>query len=881
MRSRNIEFNVKKLKPKTQFYAFFDSTDVKAYVTPKLLEVTKDPSVDSNSNSIPFQVGETVIGLTSGCKFKTISPNDQYSVNPYDNSSLSAVSDYSANLGIINIDTISLGVQTQGEYYGNPITGEILVGQISGARAVVKEKRLISDNTGNLIGTFFIPDPSKDTNPKFKTGERLFRLTDNPVNSSVQGDVNSAAEAQYSATGLLQTTQETIISVRNARVEQLSLSEDRTLVDVQESVTYSDPLAQTFVIDDGTFEGGVFLTKIDIFFQTKDSEIPVALDLRTVVNGTPTQTILPFSKVVKKASDVFTSADASIPTSFVFDSPVYIPYQREHAFVLTSDSNQYKVFISVLGQDAIDAAHVGEKISEQPYIGVLFKSQNASTWTPSQYEDLMFKLYRASFTLPTTLNPSRLVLDNAVLTDSNGGYLNLSANPLSLTSGSNQITVSHGNHGMQSSSNYVEISGVISEVADTNINMPGSGLTATGGQITVANAAEFHTTIGGSAVSSSNPGFIRIVRVSTPNVAGGVNGSVIDEELIAYEAINGNVINVLGYGSGTITGRNYNASTNSGGATGIAHPTGALVRCYNLAGIPLTRINRTHSTSTGGLVSLNHPHKYRLVINGFTSGKTITAGGEGVFASQNIQWDVLTPSIQTQVQPGTSVVARVLGTSATSCGPFPSGATAETSFVKDTVYRDVTLGEINYFLDTKMVASKVNEVNNMSGERSFTMELDFDTEKDSISPVIDTQRMSIITTANQINNVTPTTNVGDDCAAIYITRLARLENSSTGLKVMFSANLFTPTEIDVMYKLVPVGSTINPDDINFEFFNTNGDPDSGPMIAQNNPEEFTDFEFTISNTDVTFDAFQIKIAMRNYYQPFIPRIRQLRAIALA
>ena len=101
--------------------------------------------------------------------------------------------------------------------------------------------------------------------------------------------------------------------------------------------------------------------------------------------------------------------------------------------VLTSDSNQYKVFISLLGNDAIDAAHLGEKISEQPYIGVLFKSQNASTWTPSQYEDLMFKIYRAEFTLPSTAAPSRLILENGELGDSNGGSLNLRTNPLAVS----------------------------------------------------------------------------------------------------------------------------------------------------------------------------------------------------------------------------------------------------------------------------------------------------------------------------------------------------------------------------------------------------------------------------------------------------------------
>ena len=130
------------------------------------------------------------------------------------------------------------------------------------------------------------------------------------------------------------------------------------------------------------------------------------LDIRTVENGYPTQNIFPFSKVVKQSEDVFTSEDASKPTTFEFKAPVYIPLKQECAMVLTSDSNQYKVFISLLGEDAIDAAHLGEKISEQPYIGVLFKSQNASTWTPSQYEDLMFKIYRAAvsythLTLPT------------------------------------------------------------------------------------------------------------------------------------------------------------------------------------------------------------------------------------------------------------------------------------------------------------------------------------------------------------------------------------------------------------------------------------------------------------------------------------------------
>ena len=72
----------------------------------------------------------------------------------------------------------------------------------------------------------------------------------------------------------------------------------RTLTSVTETTSeetrWVDPLAQTFLVEDSAFEGGVFLTKLDLFFFTKDEEIPVAIDIRTVENGNPTQTVLPF-----------------------------------------------------------------------------------------------------------------------------------------------------------------------------------------------------------------------------------------------------------------------------------------------------------------------------------------------------------------------------------------------------------------------------------------------------------------------------------------------------------------------------------------------------------------------------------------------------------
>ncbi len=877
MRSRNIEFKGEKLKPKTRFYAFFDGVDVKAYITPKLLEVTKNPNDDSDTNSTPFQVGETVKGLVSGCTLRILEPNDNYTNNPYSGTSIASVSDYTANLNWINIDTSALAAQALGAYSGNPLPGEVLVGQSSGARAKVKERRLISDTSGFLKGTFFIPDPSKSTNPKFKTGTRIFRLSDTVNDSQVQGESESSAQTEYSATGILQTQQETIISVRNAKVDEQKFTQNRTL--------WSDPLAQTFLIQDEGLEGGVFLTKIDLFFQQKDSEIPVAIDIRTVENGTPTQKILPFSKVIKKATDVVTSTDASTPTTFTFESPVFIGHQQEHAIVVTSDSNQFKVFISLLGEDAIDAAHAGEKISEQPYIGVLFKSQNASTWTPSQFEDLMFKIYRADFTLPTTLAQSRLILNNATLEENNGGFINALPNAFATTDDQAYVDVFHSNHGMQSSANYVVVDGVTSEIGDTSLK---TALAASGvSQITVNDASNFHLCIGGNAtqaasltsantgpgnaapaVSNTNPGFVKI-----------------GDEIIAYEHINTGspdwVIDILGHNAASVSGRNWDPVTNSGAATGSAHAIDAAVACYNLAGIPLTKINGTHHTSTfGGLTSLNSPHKYRLNITGIKAHKTVSAGGDNVTISQNIPWDVLTPQVQTQLQPGTSISARALGTSGTSCGPFPTGVNAETSFQKDTTYRDVTLNDINYFLATKIIASKQNEISNMSGGKSLDLELNMFSDATHLSPVVDTQRMSVTTTANLVNNWTPTQGVGDENAAIYITRLARLDNSATGVKVALSANNFEFSKIVVMYKLVPVGYAGDTDDINFEYFNTDGRPDTGLMVPQNDPFVFSDYEYTLDDAPA-YDGFQLKIVLQNYNQPYIPRVKDLRIIALA
>lgn len=155
-----------------------------------------------------------------------------------------------------------------------------------------------------------------------------------------------------------------------------------------------DPLAQSFF----TYgkQGGVFITSIDLYFYTKDSTFPVTVDLRQMENGYPTQRLVSEDAVATLyPSQISTSTDASVSTKFTFPVPIYIEQDKEVCFVVKSNCNTYQMWASKMGEKSNETK---KTIFEQPYTGSLFKSQNESTWTTDQFEDLKFKLNIADFT---------------------------------------------------------------------------------------------------------------------------------------------------------------------------------------------------------------------------------------------------------------------------------------------------------------------------------------------------------------------------------------------------------------------------------------------------------------------------------------------------
>ena len=123
--------------------------------------------------------------------------------------------------------------------------------------------------------------------------------------------------------------------------------------------------------------------------------MPITVQLREVQNGYPSTTILPFSEVTLNPSSVNVSEDASVATTFTFPSPVYIQENVEYCFVVLANTQEYNVYAISRASNTIKGSD--RTISQQPYAGVLFKSQNGSTWTAEQNEDAKFKMKRAEF----------------------------------------------------------------------------------------------------------------------------------------------------------------------------------------------------------------------------------------------------------------------------------------------------------------------------------------------------------------------------------------------------------------------------------------------------------------------------------------------------
>ena len=456
MRAKSVLFTATDFKPDTILYPFFDGTSIEQYVARanKITLVSNNlgfSTKTANTETIRIYNNNTSTNNATAVVVKS-SNNSIFVANLVPTSGLNLsnanvigdisgtsvrIAGYDHYSGFANAatsTTITLAFDASGAnnegYYGNTSNSNIIsivsgtgagqqrtissyvaatrVATISSAwtttpdtTSVYSIGRLTTTRFGDVAGILSIPAST------FRTGEKLFRL----INTST-GDIPSSTtngDASFFAQGLLQTTENTIVSTVQPVIQRTSVNDSRvtttTSVNDVQVAGWWDPLAQTFLIAPGQYSQGIFVEKIRVCFKSKHDTSPVTLQLRPTVNGYPSSTtVYPYGSVTLtpdkvKVTDSPDLDDATKYTDFVFDTPIYM-LPGEHAFVLLSNSNGYEAYVGEVGK--LDLVS-GLQISEQPYGGSFFQSQNGSTWTADQNLDIMFRIYKKVFnTSPAT-----------------------------------------------------------------------------------------------------------------------------------------------------------------------------------------------------------------------------------------------------------------------------------------------------------------------------------------------------------------------------------------------------------------------------------------------------------------------------------------------
>jgi hypothetical protein len=842
IRSRNVLVQVRGLKPGTRFYPYFDDISVSSNCTPASKIVytpagsTAAARLTTHNN---FDDNTNVGGLATGTA-RRIAGDSQVCLNRGD---IITGATSGATAVIVgkeyNPDAVSFAlyvVNISGTFQANEtINGSIssAIGTVGTVTSSSLGGNLITNFNGDLQLLFNIPNTDA---VRFRSGTREFKLIDNSV---ATGDFTSRGRANYRAEGVLETRQQTVHAVRNAELVEEQLTDNRVIVQTAERVVadtgWYDPLAQTFLIEQ---RGGAFLSKIDIFFATKDSAIPVTLEIREVVNGYPGKRVLPFSKVTLKPEQVRLSSTTvnldgvatnsyDTATTFTFPSPVYVQENTEYAIVLASDSNNYKVWISQVGDQIPGTART---ISEQPYLGSLFKSQNASTWTADQTQDLKFNLYRAKF--------DTSVIGNVEYVNDAVPLQRLDIDPFETRNGSTKVRVYHRDHGMPAGSKVI-----ISGVGSTINNVPASELNTTHDisdvdldsyVVTVATAANASGYGGGTAVRA------------TRNMQYDVAQPMVQVQRFSETPI--------AFGMKTTTGKSVDSSTQTAYVADSSF-SGVLANESNYFSAPrmiASEINENTSLSGNKSVTMN-----------VTMSSTNDALSP-ILDTHRTSLAVISNKVNRPLESNVNVSGlddNVILSNAT--GVTVSGSTITTStqnaaFLTATVGKFLTIAGASSGTSTRLITAVAADGS------SITF---------SDAPAAVTGNVTLTQRERFVDEIAP---LESSTFSKYVTKRVNLANASNFLRVRFAGNIPADASVEVYYKTAVLGSNSSFESVPYSLMTV----DAPIVNASNSSDQFFDIAYSQNNMSA-FDAVQLKLVLKSQNSSEVPRIKDLRVIACA
>lgn len=281
--------------------------------------------------------------------------------------------------------------------------------------------------------------------------------------------------------------------------------------------------------------------------------------------------------------------------------------------------------------------------------------------------------------------------------------------------------------------------------------------------------------------------------------------------------------------------------------------------------------------------------------NGYTfdadtnATSTGSFGGLLVIASQHYQLDVA----QIQMQE-----SRPAGTDIQYTGSFTTSKSlaTDTEAAYGTTIANLVNQKDYYFKQPHVIMNDSNETVQISSRESTTITATLQSPQfnNFIAPSIDLQRASLVSIHNLIDNqdavatvgfnvplhfVDETDPYGGSALAKHITKVVSLAEAAVGVKVIFDGNRPSITDFKVYYRILEVGSDLNI--ANSPWIEELIDQ---AMPSDGSPKTYREYRYTIGGEFLgqlpKFTKYQIKIVMNSKSSSVVPKIKNLRTIAL-
>jgi len=265
-------------------------------------------------------------------------------------------------------------------------------------------------------------------------------------------------------------------------------------------------------------------------------------------------------------------------------------------------------------------------------------------------------------------------------------------------------------------------------------------------------------------------------------------------------------------------------------------------------------------------------------------------GGTAIKATQQYLMDLAQLQVQQAVPPTTTISYR--GQFTTSKSFASSTETAYSTGASIAVENQKDL----YFTQPHVVMNDSNENISIGGNASTTITATMTrlAGNNFVAPAIDLQRTNLLAVNNLIDNPDSAADVGfniplrfvpetnyaaGSSLAKHITIPITLAEPAVGIKIIFAANRPDGTNFRVFYRVVEAGADTNIKNLSWieEEIDT-------PMPTDQNPAKFREYRYTVGGeyigTIQPFTKYQVKIVMTSISSSIIPRIKDLRTLAL-